>query len=214
MHVSPRLNAYLRSIFELVVPPRETEVLVRALSHEALTRFAARTNAARGDFIFLLPYRDPRVLALVWELKYHRNPRAVALAAALIAEEALGFFEESLGAPLLLPVPMHPRRRRERGHNQCELLCGAVAQELGGGVEYAPHALARVRLTKPQQGLPRKERLKNVRHSMQADEKAVRGRTCIVIDDVATTGATLAEASRALRNAGAAAVHCLALAGQ
>jgi predicted amidophosphoribosyltransferase len=72
-------------------------------------------------------------------------------------------------------------------------------------LEYAPKALVRTVNTKTQQGLPRAERLKNIKNSMTAgpDAKKIAGRVCIVVDDVTTTGATFEEAKRALRQAGA-----------
>ena len=85
---------------------------------------------------------------------------------------------------------------------------------IGNALEYAPKALIRTINTKTQQGLPRAERLKNIKNSMTSgpDAEKIKGRGCIVVDDVTTTGATLAEAKRALRVAGARAVHCIALA--
>ena len=161
----------------------------------------------------LLPYRDARVKALVHELKYHRSGDALPLAADIVREECLGIISESLSAPLLIPIPMHPTRARERGFNQTEALCEEVARGLGASVRYEPSALVRVRATVQQQKLPRRLRLTNVKFSMSAQCALIEGRSCIVIDDVTTTGSTLREARRALLCAGAAEVRCIALAG-
>ena len=165
-----------------------------------------------------LPYRHPAVRALVWELKYRANPQALALAGALIGDELMITLEEELGGVLLIPVPMHEKRKRERGYNQCELLCeAALAACREGGVAhallYAPRVLSRIHPGVPQQLLPRRLRLTNVKGSMEVREpKSVRGRICVVVDDVATTGATFKEARRALKEAGAKRVHTVALA--
>jgi competence protein ComFC len=159
-----------------------------------------------------LPYHDPRVQALVWELKYRASRRARALAGEFLAETLLALAAEELGRPLLVPVPMHPVRRRARGHNQTELLCKAALKSLGGALEYAPQALKRIKDTPTQQGLERSKRLQNVKNSMQGERAAVRGRVCVVVDDVTTTGATLEECKRALKQAGARRVHLVALA--
>jgi len=197
----------LSQFFDLLVPPRRSDLVVRALSLEELQSL----YTAEG-----LPYHDESVRALVWELKYYANPRAAQLCGAFLAEELLALAADELGRPLLVPVPMHPARRRERGHNQTEVLCEAILKALGASnftpVEYAPHALARTRDTAQQQGLERGARLQNVKGSMQAAPALVRGRVCVVVDDVATTGATLAEATRALKAAGARRVHTVALA--
>jgi ComF family protein len=130
-----------------------------------------------------------------------------------LADELLALAAEELGVPLLIPIPMHPDRYKERGHNQTEVLCEAALRALGQGespFEYKRDVLKRVVDTPHQQGLARSKRLKNVEDSMVA--KDVEGRVCVVVDDVTTTGATLTEAKRALLAAGARRVHCVALA--
>ena len=205
-----RMGELFLYIVDLLLPPRRTELLVRSLNLQILESLSSEDG---------LPYHDPRITALVWELKYYGTKRAAALAGGYLSEVLLAIAAEELGAPLLVPVPMQKTRRRERGHNQTELLCEHVMlalRSLGGEgpvLEYKPNALTRPVNTKTQQGLPRAERLKNIKNSMRVfDAEIVRGRVCIVVDDVTTTGATLAEAKRALRAAGARAVHLVALA--
>jgi competence protein ComFC len=217
------MQTLLRLLLDSIVPPRSTERLTRQLSLETLHALG------RGE---PLPYHDPRITALIWELKYYGSSHARALAGAYLADTVLAVASEEVGVPLLIPIPMHKNRRRERGHNQTELLCKALLSALGNtkakkvlgsslfgdirqtifvpGIAYAPRTLVRIIDTKHQQDLPRYVRLKNVHKSMQA--QGVQGRVCIVVDDVTTTGATLAEAERALKVAGARAVHTVALA--
>ena len=197
------LRSIVRDLFDLILPPRNTERVVRSLTLQELQSLGGEEP---------LPYHDPRVTALVWEVKYYGTAGATALAGAYLSDLLLSIAGEELGTPLLLPVPMHKARRRERGHNQTELLCKSALAHIEGVCEYAPRALVRTRATTPQQGLPKQVRLRNVDGSMTADASAVEGRVCIVLDDVTTTGATLAEAKRALRSAGARAVHLVALA--
>jgi ComF family protein len=210
------LQALFTEFFDLLVPPRATERVVRTLSLNELNGLALRSLGEEG-----LPYHDPRVTALIWELKYYANRRAAALAGTYLSEVLLAAAAEELGTPMLVPVPMHAARRRERGHNQTELLCRATMfalrssqNEVGPSIfEYAPKVLKRTVDTKTQQGLPRAVRLQNVKNSMLVENPdRVAGRVCIVVDDVTTTGATLAEAKRALKAAGARAVHTIALA--
>ncbi len=227
------MGELLSYLLDIIVPPRPTERVVRSLTVDTLLSLGGEEP---------LPYHEPRVTALVWELKYHGTGRSAALAGEYLSEILLAAASEELGVPLLVPVPMHATRRRERGHNQTELLCKAALQAMRETVrknslveaegrpedffsgsfvasklaplEYVPKALTRTVNTKTQQGLPRAERLKNIRNSMTAgpDAKKIAGRVCIVVDDVTTTGATFEEAKRALRQAGARAVHCIALA--
>jgi len=172
-----------------------------------------RTLTLRGNKSGSLPYRDERVTALVWELKYFAHARAAKLAGAILSDILIGIASESLGKPLLIPIPMHATRRRERGHNQTEVLCKATLVYVKDFFEYKPHALARIKATPQQQGLHKNERERNLTKAMKVlNEKEIVGRVCVVVDDVSTTGATFAEATRALREAGAREVVCVALA--
>ncbi|MFH1349345.1 MAG: ComF family protein [Pseudomonadota bacterium] len=112
---------------------------------------------------------------------------------------------------LMMPVPLHTRRLRERGFNQSLVLARFVASMMGIELEYL--SLRRVRDTQPQAGLKRDERRKNVRKAFELmDPKPVRGRTVVLVDDVATTGSTLNECARVIKKAGARKVLCLVLA--
>jgi ComF family protein len=213
MELKPILSRLLFSVMNSVVPPRMTERRTEALTLEALYGIMRREKdpVYAPEICTLLPYRNPAVKALIYEMKYRRNERAYSLAGQLLEEELLALSEDVIGTPLLIPVPMHADRRRERGFNQTEALCERV---LNGNLEleYKPTALKRITGSVPQQKLARKARLENMKGSMRADPM-VKDRVCIVLDDVSTTGATLMECKRALRAAGAKAVYLLALAG-
>ncbi len=191
-------------------PPRKSESLVYTLRLSDLEKLIPSQLPHHSQR--RLPYQHPSVRALVWELKYHQNPHALALAAEVLREALLDIASELLAAPLLIPLPMHPARKKARGYNQTELLCKATAATLGESVIYTQDALLRTRETTPQQSLSKYQRQTNVAHSMKAEAEIVRSRVCIVVDDVTTTGATLKEAKRALLAAGAAHVIMLALA--
>jgi len=111
---------------------------------------------------------------------------------------------------LIVPVPLHPVRARERGFNQAELLCGPLSQRTG--VPIAIHCLQRTKLNAPQVAVPTQLRRANVRGAFAVtDPAAVKGRKVLVFDDVWTTGATLSECARVLRQAGASEVYLLSL---
>ncbi|HUD03165.1 MAG TPA: phosphoribosyltransferase family protein [Candidatus Paceibacterota bacterium] len=206
----------------LFAPPRETERELEGLTLEKLQALARYDGT--------LPYHERAVRALVWELKYRARSRARELGGAYVADLLLAEAEEHIGTMLLIPMPMHEARRKVRGHNQTELLCESalrvissertIKKVLGGSqtifagpFAYDPNVLVRTKNTKTQQGLERSERLKNVKNSMMVKHpEHVKGRTCIVVDDVTTTGATFAEAKRALKAAGASEVRLIALA--
>lgn len=191
------------SLVDLLVPPRRAERRVKDLTLDDLYMLSTQDG---------LPYRNPTVRDLVWEIKYYGSGRAAKLAGEYLADDLLAIAAEELGTPLLVPVPMHRSRRKERGHNQTEVLCEAALLHLHNAYEYRKGVLERVVDAPHQQGLQRSKRLQNVEQSMIAHPEPVEGRVCVVVDDVATTGATLAEAKRALLAAGARRIHCVALA--
>ena len=112
---------------------------------------------------------------------------------------------------LLLPVPLHPRRERERGFNQASLLARRVGRSLGCPVREA--VLTRVVATRSQTELDAAARRANVRNAFEVRRPAlVAGRHVVLVDDVLTTGATLSECARRLREAGASRVGALTVA--
>jgi ComF family protein len=114
-------------------------------------------------------------------------------------------------ATLVMPVPLHPRRLRERGFNQSKLLAGYVARALGTGMDFL--SLRRVKFTIPQTGLGKKERRKNVQRAFDLKTpERISGETVLLVDDVATTGTTLNECARVLSKAKAERVFALVIA--
>jgi len=113
---------------------------------------------------------------------------------------------------LVVPVPLHPARLRQRRFNQALLPARMLAK--AGGLVCAPEVLVRRRETPTQVGLTASQRRLNVRGAFSVPEQQCRllqGKRVLLIDDLMTTGATLASCARTLRRGGAAAVHGLTL---
>lgn len=109
---------------------------------------------------------------------------------------------------LIVPVPLHSSKQRERKFNQSELIARAALKHLAGRFELAPHILIRHRQTRSQVGLEREARIQNMRGAFRVmDAQRLAGRTVIVVDDVMTTGTTVSECARVLKRAGAARVY-------
>jgi ComF family protein len=136
------------------------------------------------------------------------DPAAEAVAAAWIREAA----SRTPGPPPegVVPVPLHPARIRERGFQPAPLLAREVARTLG--IPALPRALARIRDTPSQTGRGRAARRRNVAGCFAAASGAALPARIWLVDDVVTTGATLGEAARALRRAGARDIAALCLA--
>jgi competence protein ComFC len=108
-------------------------------------------------------------------------------------------------------VPLYPRRERERSYNQAWVLASSLGARMK--IEAFSRCIARRRDTATQTNLDSSARRKNVRSAFEAcNEKWIRSRRFLLVDDVMTTGATANEVSRVLKEAGAASVHVLTLA--
>jgi len=117
---------------------------------------------------------------------------------------------DGLAAAVLVAVPLHPRRLRERGFNQAELLAAELRRRLR--LAAPPGELVRVRDTPPQVGLDRVRRAENMLGAFRWQGQDLAGTAVALIDDVATTGATLEACAQALREGGAGPVTGLAVA--
>ncbi len=112
---------------------------------------------------------------------------------------------------LILPVPLHPVRRRERGYNQAELLARELS--VGWGIPLVPDLLGRARATRAQARVAEGERADNVAGAFEVSVPSwMAGRSATLVDDVATSGSTAGAAAGALMDAGATQVKVVVLA--
>ena len=141
---------------------------------------------------------DERAALVVHALKYEGRR---GLAAGLGSELARAV-PQGPRADLVMPVPLHSARRRERGYNQAGLLAESLALSIG--VPLLPGAIERVRDTRPQARLDPRSRRANVAGAFRVSRPAwLEGRTILLVDDVVTTGATFEACLAALARAGA-----------
>jgi ComF family protein len=110
----------------------------------------------------------------------------------------------------LIPMPMHPKKQRERGFNQAEILAFGISKKFGVPIE---NILTRIHDTPPQSELHPFQRAENVKgiFAIRKNEN-VCGKSFILIDDIFTTGASLNECAKTLKNAGANEILCMTLA--
>ncbi|MDY6881455.1 MAG: ComF family protein [Thermodesulfobacteriota bacterium] len=162
-------------------------------------------EAAGAPFLFKGVLKDA-----IHKIKYGGKSHIADSLGPLLARFAEEWVRDSHGL-ITIPVPLHPKRLRQRGFNQALLLARYVAKRLETDLDFL--SLRRLRHTVPQTGLGKRERAKNVRGAfVVTDPEAVKGKTALIVDDVSTTGNTLNECAKTLKKSGCDKVLCLVLA--
>jgi ComF family protein len=144
----------------------------------------------------------------IHQLKYQNFKAISSCLAALLADYLL---LHPLPGEALIPVPLHPRRLKERGYNQSALLAKELSKLVN--LPVITDCLIRVKEAKPQVStVTVKERRKNVTNAFICHDGRTSGKQIILIDDVCTSGATLESCATALKSKGAISVWGLSLA--
>lgn len=189
----------LKNTFECIGCKRETRY--------GLTCAFCKKDNPVGQLIIASELSDSLVDKMLKTYKYkfiHSMATPLSVVAKKCVKKLLskGFslFEDN---PILIPVPLHQKRLNWRGFNQADLLARSVSDAYH--MSYSGDILIRIADPKHQADIKaREERLNNVRNNFAVtDAKAVRGRTVILVDDICTTGATLNECARVLKESGA-----------
>jgi ComF family protein len=151
----------------------------------------ARTVAA-------FAYAEP-VSALIGSFKYQAALQHGRVLGALLGEHLRDEYRDLPLPALILPVPLHPARLRERGFNQALVLARQLGADLG--IPVASEGLGRVRQTPPQQGLSARERKRNLRGAFRVNTEYALPGSIALVDDVVTTMSTMHELARVIRRA-------------
>lgn len=198
------------TLLDLIFPPlcehcgrvdwhfcQDCQKLLKALpveSHYAeLAPFRSVVATARHEGV---------VQSAVQALKYSQGVEI----APLLAERMASVINNSGWTfDTLIPVPISSLRLKERGYNQAKEISFYLAQQLN--IPHQPEALQKIRHTKSQVGLNQAERLSNIKEAFTADASLITGKILLLLDDVRSTGATLAECATVALEAGARAVY-------
>lgn len=177
--------------------------------HGAITEVFSCANCAHRVLHFeaaVAVYRSRGVVRkIVHDFKYNRQMH--------LRHPVADWLLETLDDPrlrgrrfdLVIPVPLHPARKRERGFNQADLLAEILAARAALPLQ---NVLERIRFTTTQTAFDRAQRMENLHNAFRLRKKMnVRGLRVLLIDDVLTTGSTLSECARVLKAGGALSVH-------
>lgn len=164
-------------------------------------------------------YQDPAIKKLLWQFKFEGKWSVVedlggTLYDHLADELAEKSLFENVSSPLIVPIPITQKKLRERGYNQSWILGKELVRRSGGLLVCRGDILEKTCETKTQHSIHnRRERLENLRGAYTVRRpKDVVGKDIIIVDDITTTHATLIEARRALREAGAGTILAFTIA--
>lgn len=191
-----------------ILCPQEEVVCATCLCRLPRTRFHERSdNPVEQHFWGKFPLvratsffyysKGGSARQLLYELKYHGHPEVGVFLGKLLAMELRmsGFFD---GVDLLLPIPLHPRRQRERGYNQSERIAAGISAVTG--LPVVLDGVVRSRYTETQTHKGAYERWRNVQQLFVCpDTSRFEGKHVLLLDDVLTTGATLVSCADTLR---------------
>jgi ComF family protein len=166
-------------------------------------------NCGHREFHFdaaVAAYRGRGVVRqIIHEFKYNRQIHLRHLIARWLCAALDDDRLRGRQFDLIVPVPLHPARQRERGFNQASLLAELLARQ--SSIPLKP-LLERIRYTNTQTALDRSERMENLHNAFRLRKNVdVRGLRVLLVDDVLTTGSTLNECARVLKRAGALSVY-------
>ena len=158
---------------------------------------------------------DERAKKILYDLKYHNRKDNAKMLAREAADRLFGIVKH-WNPDVVIPVPLHKKRELKRGFNQAALLTEHLIRELkdyGLNLNADPNYLVRVRTTSAQKELRREQRSENIRGafeiSYKEDPGKYTGSTVLLVDDIYTSGATLSECARILKEAGVSKVYFL-----
>lgn len=198
------MRHWYEQLLAFCFPPTEDAALAQRVDGPTLRR-SFRRDDFRGIEI-LFRYRDRAIGACIRQLKYRGDRRVAALFGELLRTVVFSDLREPA---LLVPMPLSRERYRERGYNQVMNVAEAIGHHLlrvEEGILTRAHAVSQTKLRKA-------ERHVNLRGVFQiSDREKLKGQNVILLDDVATTGATMLAARKMLLEGGARSVRCIALA--
>lgn len=161
-----------------------------------------------GSDIYCAGVYTKELQKLIRGLKYHRQKELAYYLAKFMYEYfcRLEYLKEK--DFVIIPTPMHPNRVKKRKYNHMDLVCEEFSKL--SGFECRFDLIKRVKDTKPQYKLSRKERLKNLSEAFEVDKNALPAKPVLILDDICTTGSTFEEMIKALKKSGVENITCLA----
>lgn len=205
------INSFYRKILNILFPCRCVDCRKEGfwICPKCLVKVASAEKPADDWIYSVWSYKDGRIRRLLWLFKWSGRHDVINDLSDTLYDHFLDEFAErrvfeNLDNPILVPIPISRKKFRRRGYNQAKIIATKLAEK-STGLMVASEILKKVKDGPDQNSIKNKrERFENIRGAFKIrDGELVRGRNVILIDDILTTGATLSEARRTLKSAGA-----------
>lgn len=200
----------LNTILDIVFPVNcvSCNKIGEILCLDCISNFPKAERATEEWVYPLYDYRHPAVKKVIWQLKYSKKRKLGEVLGKLMYENIILELSdlsilENFREPLLIPIPLSRKRLKERGYNQALLLCKEI-EKMNSDLKITKDVLIKTKETEHQAHIRDKSRrLKNLLGTFAVkNDNLIKKRNVILIDDVTTTGATLNEAKKTLKQAG------------
>ena len=161
-----------------------------------------------GVNIYIAGYYSKELQKIIRGLKYHKQRELAYYLAKFMYEYFLEVNNSNNTEFCLVPVPLHKNRIKKRKYNHMELVCEEFSKLSGFETNFG--LIKRIKDTKPQYKLSRKERLINLDGAFEVDSSLIPDKPVLILDDICTTGSTFEEMIKALSSAGVSNIVCFA----
>lgn len=221
MHIhNTAFKTFVAYLTDIVFPRRAETKILEEMSIEKLLAVLPLSQTSPHQYIeSIFEYHHPLVKRFIWEIKHTGNTVLVEKIGAhmhdmLLEKLSNDALFSNTRVPLLVPIPMSRERKKKRGFNQAELLAYSIYRNGNGTYEKVANVLKHRNISIPQKSIKnRQARLQNMKDEFVVKNPGlISGKDVILVDDVTTTGATLKEARRALKSAGAKKVYAITVA--
>ncbi len=198
-------------ILSLILPKDEKILEIENMSEENIFQKIPKSECLKNQKIkSIFKYKNEITKTVIWEIKYKKNKKIIKKFSKILYEFILEEFSNEMifsnfKNPLLIPVPMSKNDFKKRGFNQSELMVMEIKKlDINNLFEFTPDLILKTKDTTHQSKLKNKEeRLKNLNGCFSINNNIINNRNIIIIDDVVTTGATMSEIFKILKEAGA-----------
>ncbi len=198
------MKKIIRLLLDLLFPLSKIAKELDSLSMEEIFTKCQKKNSTNKNIWSIFAYKDLLIKEMLWQIKFNGQRKYAEYCGKFLYDKIFEIIDKKLRY-IIIPVPIHKKRRKERGFNQCEWICEEIMKiDQGKFLQYEPGAVNRIIYKQKQSWSNRKERIENMKGVFSIVKvELLKNKNVIIVDDVLTTGATLTELVNIIIGSGA-----------